>query len=301
MSIINIENFSKSFGSFKAVDNLSLNVESGEIFGFLGRNGAGKTTSIRTLLNIMEPDSGTLHINGERFHPGMSSAIGYLPEERGLYLRATVKDTILYFAQLRGLSKQTASERMAPLMEKLQLKEHENKKIQNLSSGMQQKVQFLITILHQPQLLILDEPFRGLDPVNRQMIYNLLKEEKNKGTTILFSSHQIAEVEDFCDRAIIIADGKTMAYGTIVQIKEPFDPHFIHVRYQGELPEMEEFEWVRQQGNSAEIKFKKEADPQHILNTLVAKVQIQSFEICKPSLHEVFITLCDPENQGEKK
>jgi ABC-2 type transport system ATP-binding protein len=300
--VIDIKNFSKWFGDFQAVKSLSFQVSKGEIFGFLGRNGAGKTTTIRSLIGIYEPDEGDLEFNGCRFDDSMKDDIGYLPEERGLYLRATVQDTIMYFARLKGLGKKDAFDKTEEYLKKLELYEHRKKKIQNLSSGMQQKVQIIITVIHQPKILILDEPFRGLDPVNRQLVFSLLQELKSNGTTILFSSHQISEIEDLCDRCIMIASGESRAYGTIEEIKSRFEPRFIRVRYQGQLPHLDECEWCKDHGNHAELKFKEDADPQVILTKLLdAGVRLELFEICKPSLHEIFIQLCDEDSNKDVK
>ncbi|PCJ16830.1 MAG: sodium ABC transporter [Candidatus Cloacimonadota bacterium] len=297
MKAIEINNFSKNFGDFKAVSNLSFHVNQGEIFGFLGRNGAGKTTTIRSLLRIYQPDEGELLIQNQVFGDHLKNDIGYLPEERGLYTRAKVIDTILYFARLKGLSRNESKKRAADLLDLMQLTEHSSKTVQSLSSGMQQKVQIIISIIHKPNLLILDEPFRGLDPINRQVIYDTLKDLKSQGYTILFSSHQIAEIEEFSDRVIMIADGESKAYGSINDIKMQFEPKFIHLSYQGTLPNLDSIEEMNDYGNRAEIKFKEHASPQDILKKFIeANVIIEKFEIARPSLNQIFMQLC-----GEKK
>ncbi|MCO4782141.1 MAG: ATP-binding cassette domain-containing protein [Candidatus Cloacimonetes bacterium] len=293
MKAIEVNNFSKKFGDFQAVSDLSFHVDPGEIFGFLGRNGAGKTTTIRSLLRIYQPDTGDLLIQNQIFGDHLKNDIGYLPEERGLYTRAKVIDTIMYFARLKGLSRSTASQRASELLELMQLTEHSNKTIQSLSSGMQQKVQIIISIIHKPKLLILDEPFRGLDPINRQIIYDTLKGLKSEGYTILFSSHQIAEIEEFSDRVIMIADGKSRAYGSIQDIKMQFEPRFIQLNYHGKLPHLETVEELNDYGNRAEIKFKENTSPQLILKQLIeADVLVEKFEITRPSLNQIFIQLC---------
>ncbi len=291
--VIEVRNFSKSFGKQKAVNQLSFEVQSGEIFGFLGRNGAGKTTTIRALLNIMEPDEGQLKVFGERFHDELMQRIGYLPEERGLYTRATVMDTVMYLGRLRGLSRSEVRSRTKVLLERFELTEHQNKKIQNLSSGMQQKVQIIQAILHRPELLILDEPFRGLDPINRQMVFDTLDELKNEGVTILFSSHQIQEIEDICDRVIMISNGTSKAYGSVTEIKSQFEPRYIHLNYEGDLPDLNHVEHLRDHGNQAEICFKEGVKPNQILEQiLAANVQVELFQVSRPSLHEIFLELC---------
>ena len=291
--VIKVEKFSKSFGKQKAVNQLSFEVQSGEIFGFLGRNGAGKTTTIRSLLNIMEPDEGLLEVLGSRFNDELMQRIGYLPEERGLYTRATVMDTVMYLGRLRGLSRHEVCIRAKALLERFGLTEHQNKKIQNLSSGMQQKVQIIQAILHRPELLILDEPFRGLDPINRQLVFDTLDELKNEGVTILFSSHQIQEIEDICDRVIMISNGTSKAYGSVNEIKSQFEPRYIHLNYEGDLPNLNYVEHLRDHGNQAEIRFEKGIKPNQILEQiLAADVQIELFQVSRPSLHEIFLELC---------
>ena len=291
--VIKVEKFSKSFGTQKAVNQLNFEVRSGEIFGFLGRNGAGKTTTIRALLNIMQPDEGQLKVFDERFHDELMQRIGYLPEERGLYTRATVMDTVMYLGRLRGLSRPEVRRRAKDLLERFELSEHQNKKIQNLSSGMQQKVQIIQAILHRPELLILDEPFRGLDPINRQMVFDTLDELKNQGVTILFSSHQIQEIEDICDRVIMISNGISKAYGSVSEIKSQFEPRYIHLNYEGELPKLDHVEHLRDHGNQAEIRFEQGIKPNQILEQiLAANVQIELFQVSRPSLHEIFLELC---------
>jgi len=291
--VIKVEKFSKSFGTQKAVNQLNFEVRSGEIFGFLGRNGAGKTTTIRALLNIMQPDEGQLKVFDERFHDELMQRIGYLPEERGLYTRATVMDTVMYLGRLRGLSRPEVRRRAKDLLERFELSEHQNKKIQNLSSGMQQKVQIIQAILHRPELLILDEPFRGLDPINRQMVFDTLDELKNQGVTILFSSHQIQEIEDICDRVIMISNGISKAYGSVSEIKSQFEPRYIHLNYEGELPKLDHVEHLRDHGNQAEIRFEQGIKPNQMLEQiLAANVQIELFQVSRPSLHEIFLELC---------
>lgn len=290
--LVEISGFSKSFGGTQAVKELSFAVYSGEIFGFLGRNGAGKTTTLRALLGIYQADQGQLHIEGRPFDQSRVHEVGYLPEERGLYSRASVLDTVHYFARLRGLSAATAKQEAQGLLERFSLQDVTGKRIQDLSSGMQQKIQIIISIIHKPKLLVLDEPFRGLDPVNRQLAFEVLNELKDAGTTILFSSHQIAEIENLCDRVIMISKGEKKAYGGIQEIKSTYEPRFIHINYEGELPALD-VEWCEDQGNQAEIKFCVGSDPQKILESLIQHgVRVEKFEISRPSLNQIFLELC---------
>jgi ABC-2 type transport system ATP-binding protein len=296
--LIDIHNFSKYFGDFQAVRELSFEVQKGEMFGFLGRNGAGKTTTLRTLLNIYQPDEGHLHIQGTPFSQHRVHEVGYLPEERGLYTRASVVDTVQYFARLRGLDSASARERTQILLERFELQDVKKKRIQDLSSGMQQKIQIIISIIHKPRVLVLDEPFRGLDPVNRQLAFDILSELNEAGTTILFSSHQISEIENLCDRIIMISKGEKKAYGRIQEIKSLFEPRFIHIHYEGQLPALD-VEWCEDQGNQAELKFKPGTNPQEILKTLVdSQVRVEKFEISRPSLNQIFLELCAEKQTG---
>ncbi len=295
MERITIQNFSRRYGDFLAVDDLSFTVDEGEIFGFLGRNGAGKTTTIRTLIGIQEPDEGKLLIDGKPFGPDLRSRIGYLPEERGVYLRATVRDAILYMARLRGLSRSEATRKMEAWLERMRLSEHAGKRIQNLSSGMQQKVQIIATLIHEPEILVLDEPFRGLDPINRQIVYDILMELKQAGRTILFSSHEIHEVEHFCDRVVLMAGGKARAYGRVADLKEKFGHPSLRIGFEGNLPELEGVRWSSVHQDSAEGELLENADSQEILQKLVQAVRVFQFELARPSLNTIFLNLCGDE------
>lgn len=221
-NIIEIKNFKMSFGNKKIIDNLNFEVKKGETFGFLGSNGSGKTTTIRALLGIYKQDSGELLINGQKFTPEKSSLIGYLPEERGLYKKEKVIDVMSYFGQLKGLSKKDALDFSRKFLKRVGLEDKEKVKVEKLSGGQQQKVQLGITIIGDPEILILDEPTKGFDPVNRNLLMDIIKEQNKKGTTIIMVTHQMEEVEKICDRAILLKNGKAHAYGTISEIRENF-------------------------------------------------------------------------------
>lgn len=290
---IQIDRFTKSFGSIRAVNSLSFEVFPGEIFGFLGRNGAGKTTTIRTLLRIYEPDQGNLLLRGSPFSESRAQEVGYLPEERGLYTRASIWDTLIYMGRLRSVPKKELECRAQSYLRRFDLWEIRHKKIQNLSSGMQQKVQIIATLLHEPPVLILDEPFRGLDPINRQLVFDILQEKKSAGTCILFSSHQILEIEDLCDRVILISAGESKAYGTLEEIQHQFAPKIISIHFCGTIPELISATKVEKQGNRAEIHYEKPEDPQNILKELAnANLNLHRFEVKKPSLQSIFLKLC---------
>lgn len=290
---IRIDCFSKSFGVTRAVNSLSFEVFPGEIFGFLGRNGAGKTTTIRTLLRIYEPDQGNLFLRGLPFTESRAHEVGYLPEERGLYTRASIWDTLIYMGRLRSVPRDKLLLRTQEYLERFDLWEIRHKKIQNLSSGMQQKVQIIATLLHEPPVLILDEPFRGLDPINRQLVFDILQEKKSAGACILFSSHQILEIEDLCDRVILIAGGESKAYGSVEEVQTSFAPNVIGLRFSGPLPSLGSEFKIDHKGNRAEIHYSNPEDPKRILSILLkSEINLHHFEIKKPSLHSVFLHLC---------
>ncbi len=220
--VVEVKNFSKSFGNVKAVSNLSFDVLEGETFAFLGANGSGKTTTIRSLLGIYSSDEGELKVFGAPFNTDKTNLIGYLPEERGLYLNSTVEEVISYFAELKGVSKADSNKWIQNYLERVEIPDKAKTKIKKLSSGQQQKVQLGVTLVNNPKLLILDEPTKGLDPVNRSIFMNLFKEMNEKGTTIIFSTHQLDEVESIADRVLIIKQGKEKVSGTIAEIKKQF-------------------------------------------------------------------------------
>lgn len=221
--IINIENFTMKFGSKKVIDKLSFEVAKGEVFGFLGSNGSGKTTTLRALLGLYEPAGGTLHINGKPYQVDSDISLGYLPEERGLYKKEKVIDVMVYFGELKGMSSQEAREFSLDYLKRVDLADKANTKVDKLSGGQQQKVQLGVTIMNEPELLILDEPTKGFDPVNRRLLMKIIEERKEAGATIVLVTHHMEEVERLCDRAILLKDGKARAYGAIASIKKEFN------------------------------------------------------------------------------
>ena len=220
--IISIKNFKMDFGKKTVIKDLSFDVMRGEVFGFLGSNGSGKTTTIRSLLGIYQPSGGTLHINGKPFSVEGGTKLGYLPEERGLYKKESVIDVMLYFGQLKGLSKTESRERALAYLERVKLIDKANTQLDKLSGGQQQKIQLGITIMNDPDLLILDEPTKGFDPVNRRLLMDIIEEHQKAGATIIFVTHQMEEVERLCDRIILLKDGTAHAYGTIPEVKKKF-------------------------------------------------------------------------------
>lgn len=233
-SVIDIRDFTMKFGDKTVIDNLSFTVKKGETFGFLGSNGSGKTTAMRALLGIYQPTSGKLLINGKKFQPEDGASLGYLPEERGLYKKESVIDVMTYFGQLKGLSRQEAKDWSLSYLERVKLSDKAKTKIDKLSGGQQQKVQLGVTIMNNPNILILDEPTKGFDPVNRRLLMNMIDEQKAKGATIIIITHDMSEVERLCDRLILLKDGNAAAYGTVPEVlkkfnKKTMDEVFLHV------------------------------------------------------------------------
>lgn len=217
-----VSSVSKSFNDTKVVDGISFNVGQGEIFGLIGPNGAGKTTIIRMMMDIIKPDSGEIFILGERLNEIAKNRIGYLPEERGLYRKLTVIDSLIYLSSLKGITSQNARSRTEELLKRIDMLPHKNKKIEELSRGMGQLIQFLVTIIHDPQLVILDEPFAGLDPVNTELLKEIILELRNQGKVIILSTHRMNEVEELCDRIFMINKGQNVLYGELTEIKSEY-------------------------------------------------------------------------------
>ncbi len=221
-AIVSIHNFSMSFGTTKVIENLSFEIKRGETFGLLGSNGSGKTTTLRALLGIYTATSGLLHIDGRPFTVDGGIRLGYLPEERGLYKKEKVLDVMMYFGQLKGLSSHDARKQSLAYLERVELGDKAHVRLDKLSGGQQQKVQLGVTILNDPELLILDEPTKGFDPVNRRLLMDIVEEHQSKGTTVIFVSHQMEEVERLCDRIILLKDGAAAAYGSIREVRKNF-------------------------------------------------------------------------------
>ena len=298
--IISIKNFKLSFGNKEIIRGLSFNVKKGEIFGFLGSNGSGKTTTIRALLGIYQADSGELLINGEEFSPERVGAIGYLPEERGLYKKEIVIDVMQYFGRLKGLSKKEAQELSKKYLKRVGLEDKANLNIDKLSGGQQQKIQLGITIMGKPEILILDEPTKGFDPVNRQLLMDIIEEENARGATIMMVTHQMEEVEKICNRALLLKNGKMEAYGTVDEIRNKFGEQRIILEFVGDLPKSDKFEVIKKEANYAELSLK--ADSQEILEELVSKnLQIINFKVQKSTLNEIFLNIYGEENEVENE
>src|ERR1041384_444265 len=282
----------KSFDHFVAVDDLSLSIPAGNVYGLLGPNGAGKTSSIRMMMGITVPDSGQVRIFGEPFHRKQLHKIGYLPEERGLYKKMKIIDQLVFLAELKGVGPAEARKRAAAWCERLELTEWMPKKVEELSKGMQQKVQFIAAMLHDPDLLILDEPFSGLDPSNTVGMRDVLLEAKKAGKTILFSTHRMDTVERLCDSICLIDHGKAMLTGELREVKSRYGRNNVQLEYEGQDSFLNDAELVQSfnnYGKYVEVRMKPGADAQKLLHKAAATCRINKFELMEPSLEEIFI------------
>ncbi len=288
--MLQIENLNKSYGPNKALSNIDLYVPKGVIFGLLGPNGAGKTTLIRIINQIIEGDSGKILIDKEILNPSHISKIGYLPEERGLYKKMRVWDQLLYFARLKGLSQQDAKAKIKFWLEKMDIASWKEKKIEDLSKGMAQKIQFISTIIHEPPLLILDEPFSGFDPVNAELIKNEILELKETGTTVILSTHRMESVELLCDQVAMINQSKKILDGTISQVKKSFRPEVYNVIL-SDLKQLIPQEWIAKEveENYTFTLPLSGKSPNELLSELMQYGEVKQFKEVVPSMEEIFI------------
>jgi ABC-2 type transport system ATP-binding protein len=292
--MLKIKNLRKEYDSVVAVDGVSMEVKRGELFGLLGPNGAGKTTIIRTVLNIIQPDSGEITFNGKPFTEEMWNIIGYLPEERGLYRKSKIINTILYFAALKGFPADQAKPLAFYWLERFGLKNEGYRKIEELSKGNQQKVQLILSILHRPELLILDEPFTGLDPVNQVLLKDILMELRQQNTAIVFSTHQMEQVEKMCDNICLINKGKPVLSGELYEIKKQYGTNSIHLEYEGDGEFLKSFSFIRRADvyqNYAELELTDISKSNELLANLNGKLSLRKFEIVEPSLNSIFINV----------
>ena len=290
---VSIHQITKSFGEFNAVTELSLEVYPGRVFGLLGPNGAGKTTTIRMIVNITAPDSGDIKVFGQRITPALQDRIGYLPEERGLYRKMKVGDQTKYFAALKNVSSKEADARIDRWLARLKLLEWKNKKTSELSKGMQQKVQFLNAIIHEPDLLILDEPFSGLDPVNLELLKEVILELKADGKTIIFSTHQMESAEKICDDICLLNRSRKVLEGSIREVKRGFSRNAVALRLVGGAAVLADpllVSKVQRHSDGLEVLLAEGATAQLLLKELItADAIIERFEMIEPSLHDIFI------------
>lgn len=288
---LEVKDVSKSYSGKKVVDNISFSLDKPGVFGLLGSNGAGKTTTIRMILGILSKDSGSITWNGKAIKRETVN-FGYLPEERGIYPKTKLFDQLMYFATLKGMKQQEAKEAIEYWCKKLELTDYMYKPAEQLSKGNQQKVQLIIAIIHNPELLILDEPFSGLDPVNTETIKNVINELIQKGTYIILSSHQMSVVEEYCKDIVILNKGKTVVKGNLADIKKSYGKNNLLLKSYDELDSIipSDAEIIEKQVNSYEIKIKDESQANEILKSALDKhINLEKFEIKEPSLHEIFI------------
>jgi len=298
MNIIELSGVTKTFGSVVAVDDLSLEVPKGSIYGFIGPNGSGKTTSIRMIMKIMYPDKGKLLINGHEHNSQRLRNVGYLPEDRGLYKKMKLGELLHFHGELN--EGKDLKKWIDYWLDRLDLKEYKDKKVETLSKGMKQKLQFIATILHQPELIILDEPFSGLDPVNADLLKDVILELQKKGATIIFSTHDMSMAEKMCDYIFMIYQGKKVLDGTLTHIQDQYGNDTIQIQSEvgaGALKGIAGIEKVNDFGKLQEIRVSSGGDPQEILVELLKKTRITRFEIAKPSLNDIFIRIASPERK----
>jgi len=294
MDAILLEDVCKSFGEVRAVDGLSVRVPAGSVYGFLGPNGAGKTTTIRMIMNIIRPDSGDISIFGDGAATGGKARTGYMPEERGLYRKMTVRKVLAYFGAIKGMTKVKLSRCVPQWLERVGLEDWADKKVEELSRGMHQKLQFAVTGINDPELMILDEPFSGLDPVNQDLLKDIISRMRDEGKTIVFSTHVMHEAERLCDFILLINKGKLVVDGRLDEIRSRQKSHAVSVELEGETGFIERLPMVtrtKREGRRIDISLKEDADPQELLRVLVERVRVQAFEVKVPSLHEIFVNL----------
>ena len=294
MPILQVKNIFKSFGKLIAVDDVSFSVDKGHVYGLLGPNGAGKTTTIRMIMNIIVPDSGSILLFDRKMNDALKQTVGYLPEERGVYPKMKVRDLLVFIGEMHGLTYKQAQKNSSYWLERFELNNRADDKIEELSKGNQQKLQFINAIIHDPQFIILDEPFSGLDPVNVNLLKEIILEFKNKNKGIIFSTHQMETAEKLCDEILMINRGKKVLDGDLLKIQNQYGKNSFQIEYEGDGRFMSELSSVRNYddfGNYAEIQLKENISPNDFLKQIIDKIQIISLQSRKSSLNEIFIQL----------
>ncbi|MBA4535659.1 ABC transporter ATP-binding protein [Bacillus aquiflavi] len=290
--VLKLEKVTKRFGQFVAVDHLSLSIPKNEMFGFLGANGAGKTTAFRMILGLLDISEGNISWNGKKIDYSTSPLIGYLPEERGLYPKLKVSDQIVYLARLRGMRKQKALKELEYWLERFKVSDYKNKKVEELSKGNQQKIQFIAAVIHKPELLILDEPFSGLDPLNVEQLKAAVLDLKDSGTTIVFSSHRMEHVEEMCEHLCILHKGKPVVHGSLKEIKRAFGKKNVTIHadfdltFLGDLPGVVK---TKKTPEGIHLHINNEQVADTILKEIVGKGFVRKFVLEEPSLNDIFI------------
>ncbi len=291
-TMLELKNLVKDFDGKRAVDNFSLSMRQGEILGLLGPNGAGKTTTIRMIMNIIAPDSGEIRILGEKFNEKLKDRIGYLPEERGLYRKMKISETLQFFGKLKGMKTGEIKERGDILLKKFDLYGYNEKKIEELSKGMAQKLQIITTIIHSPDLLILDEPFSGLDPINIELVKDLILEMKREGITIIFSTHLMDYAEKIVDSIVMVNKGQKVLDGNLGEVKSNYGKKFLKINYEGDgefVRTLDYVKGVKDYGNEMEIELKDLKDKEKLIGDLLPRVTLNGFVLSEPSLNNIFI------------
>lgn len=297
--LVFVEHFGMSFGGTDVIRDLSFDIRRGETFGFLGSNGSGKTTTIRALLGIYQPTRGVLHIDGREFSPDRGDRLGYLPEERGLYQKECVIDVMTYFGRLKGLGKATAKSWSLDYLERVGIVDKARVRIDKLSQGQQQKVQLGVTIMNAPELLILDEPTKGFDPVNRRLLMEIIEDQKRAGATVMMVTHQMEEVERLCDRILLLRDGTARAYGTVDDVRAQFGGTRIHIDTDDVVPPSSSYGIVSHVPGHTELEVGNDADTAAILASLIAGgLAIRSFAPTLKSLDDIFIEVYGTDARG---
>ncbi|MCK4632458.1 MAG: ATP-binding cassette domain-containing protein [candidate division Zixibacteria bacterium] len=290
--MLELKNVRKAYGDKVAVDNLSLDVPKGVIYGIIGPNGAGKTTTIRMIMNITVPDSGEVLLDGQRVTSDFRNRVGYLPEERGLYKKMTLEEVIVYMGELKGRTRRELIAKIDPWLQRMNLAEYRLKKVEELSKGMQQKLQFVTTIIHGPDLIILDEIFSGLDPLNIELIKDIILDLKREGKTILFSTHVMEQAEKLCDHVCMINRGQKVIDGRLNEVKAGFGKNSVQIDIEGDggfIAELEGVGGVTEFNNYIELNLEEKADTNCILKAIADRVLVRRFDIVEPSLYNIFI------------
>jgi ABC-2 type transport system ATP-binding protein len=291
---LTLRDVTKRYGDFTAVDRLSMSVRAGQIVGFLGPNGAGKTTTIRMIMSILYPDSGEISVLGQPRAIDVKDRIGYLPEERGLYRKMTVDHTLRYFGKLKGLHGRALRRRIGECLESVGLQDWRHKRVEALSKGMSQKLQFIATVLHSPELVILDEPFAGLDPLNLELLKDLVVDLRQQGATVIFSTHQMEQAQRLCDRLVLINRGRKLVEGTMEEIRSRFASRILLLEGEGDFAALASFDGVLDAhftAGHARLEIAADADPERILRRALDLARLSRYGIQRPDLHEIFVKL----------
>ncbi|SYZ73387.1 Uncharacterized ABC transporter ATP-binding protein YhaQ [Candidatus Zixiibacteriota bacterium] len=289
---LRLDKIRKAFDGKVAVDDLSLSVPKGAIYGILGPNGAGKTTTIRMIMDIIAPDSGSVLVNGHQANGDFRNKVGYLPEERGLYKKMTLIEVVTFLGEIKGCTRREVHERIDGWLDKMSLRGYKERKVEELSKGMQQKLQFITTLIHRPDMIILDELFSGLDPLNIELIKDIILDEKRRGTTILFSTHVMEQAEKLCDFICLINNGKKVLDGRLADIKTRFGRNSVQIEMEGDasfVKEIPDIDGITEFPNYIELKLTKDADSGEILKKIADRVNIRRFQVMQPSLYDIFI------------